>query len=130
MPTKRGPASPSQSDGTSDGKHDSADAADHAKLRPLPKLPMVRHGKQWFRCKSIKTTAAKVQLEYCGFEEKNQPFWLPLTSERLWRGSYKGKDWRHLVHPWASTSAMISVSTNHYAVHPPAGATWQASCHS
>ena len=25
------------------------------------------------------------------------PFWLPRDSERLWRGSYKGKDWRHLV---------------------------------
>ena len=63
----------------------------------LPKLPMVRHGKQWFRCKNMKSTAAKVQLEYCGFEDNNTPFWLPLTSPRLWRGSYKGKDWRHLV---------------------------------
>ena len=25
--------------------------------------------------------------------------WLPKDSERLWRGSYKGKDWRYLVGP-------------------------------
>jgi len=100
MAPKRTPASPTGSSGFSDGKGEDEEgghAQDSTKLRALPKLPMVRHGKQWFRCKNIKITAAKVQLEYCGFEDNNTPFWLPLTSPRLWRGSYKGKDWRHLV---------------------------------
>ena len=95
MPPKRGLASPSASGGTSDGGGGGGINADG--FSSLPKLPMVRHGKQWLRCKTLRTTSAKVQLECCGFEGDKPAFWLPLTSDRLWRGSYKGKDWRHLV---------------------------------
>ena len=100
MPPKRTLASPSASGGTSDGGGGGGgNTADG--LSSLPKLPMVRHGKQWLRCKTLRTTSAKVQLECCGFEGDKPAFWLPLSSDRLWRGSYKGKDWRHLVraHP-------------------------------
>ena len=95
MPPKRGLASPSASGGTSDGIGGGGNNADG--LSHLPKLPMVRHGKQWLRCKTLRSTSTKVQLECCGFEGEKPAFWLPLTSDRLWRGSYKGKDWRHLV---------------------------------
>jgi len=93
MPPKRSVASPAASGGTSDGGGTiTADG-----LATLPKLPMVRHGKQWLRCKTLRATSSKVQLECCGFVGEKPAFWLPLTSDRLWRGSYKGKDWRHLV---------------------------------
>jgi len=95
MPPKRSIASPAASGGTSDGGGGGNMTADG--LPTLPKLPMVRHGKQWLRCKTLRATSSKVQLECCGFVGEKPAFWLPLTSDRLWRGSYKGKDWRHLV---------------------------------
>jgi hypothetical protein len=60
MPSKRGPASPCPSGGTSDGG--GGGGGDNVDGLPnLPKLPMVRHGKQWFRCKTLRTTSAKVR---------------------------------------------------------------------
>lgn len=35
--------------------------------------------------------------EFTGFEEQSGPLNLPRDSDRIWRGSYKGKDWRYLV---------------------------------
>ena len=32
-----------------------------------------------------------------GFEQQLQPVWLARDSERIWRGSYKNKAWKHLV---------------------------------
>jgi hypothetical protein len=126
----------------------------HAKRpRKIPKLPMVRHGKKWYRARLLKDTALRVQIgarpgpsthvpspaevpvmhaciecmqsprcatreldmaralvcrgtdvgwifwdaEFTGFEEQTGPLTLPRDSDRIWRGSYKGKDWRYLV---------------------------------
>lgn len=38
-----------------------------------------------------------VRAEFTGFEEVNGSIPLPRESDRIWRGSYKGKDWRYLV---------------------------------
>ena len=35
--------------------------------------------------------------EFMGFEQQLQPVWLARDSERIWRGSYKNKAWKHLV---------------------------------
>ena len=35
--------------------------------------------------------------EFTGFEEVSGSISLPRESDRIWRGSYKGKDWRYLV---------------------------------
>lgn len=32
-----------------------------------------------------------------GFEQQLEPMWLSRASERIWRGSYKNKAWKHLV---------------------------------
>jgi hypothetical protein len=32
-----------------------------------------------------------------GCPDHSEPFWLNKDSDRLWRGSHKGKDWKHLV---------------------------------
>ena len=37
------------------------------------------------------------RAEFTGFEEQTGPLNLPRDSDRIWRGSYKGKDWRYLV---------------------------------
>jgi len=38
-----------------------------------------------------------VRAEFMGFEQQLQPSWLARDSERIWRGSYKNKAWKHLV---------------------------------
>ena len=38
-----------------------------------------------------------VHAEFMGFEQQLQPSWLARDSERIWRGSYKNKAWKHLV---------------------------------
>lgn len=35
--------------------------------------------------------------EFTGFEEASGSISLARESDRIWRGSYKGKDWRYLV---------------------------------
>jgi hypothetical protein len=35
--------------------------------------------------------------EFTGFEEVSGTVSLPRESDRIWSGSYKGKDWRYLV---------------------------------
>lgn len=95
-------ASPADSGGSDDArKSDRGEGggggACSGKPRKIPKLPMVRYNRKWYRCRTLKSTAARVQLEFGGFESAPAPFWLPTDSDRLWRGSYKGKDWRHLV---------------------------------
>ena len=94
-----GPADSSGSDDVrkEDGGEQNGSAKAGGKPRKIPKLPMVRHNRKWFRCRTLKSTAARVQLEFGGFEDSTGPFWLPANSDRIWHGSYKGKDWRHLV---------------------------------
>jgi hypothetical protein len=129
--------------------------------RKIPKLPMVRHCKKWYRARLLKEATARVLLgarclfflrppastvaatgpaglgsaartpvplsrtaadvfskwvllepvqacasgvacgaaEFTGFEEQTGSLWLPKDSDRIWRGSYKGRDWRYLVRP-------------------------------
>lgn len=63
----------------------------------LPKLPMVRQGRgRWYRARVLQDTGSKVLLEFTGFEHMLPALWLPRDTDRVWRGSYKGKDWRYL----------------------------------
>lgn len=64
----------------------------------IPKLPMVRSGKKWYRARLMKEERGRVLLESsCKGSEGAQPFWLPKESDRIWHGSYKGRDWKYLV---------------------------------
>jgi hypothetical protein len=72
-------------------------AAKPARTIKIPKLPMVQYGRAWYRAKVLKELNSKVQVEYQGVSHEGGPFWLPKDHARLWRGSYKGRDWRYLV---------------------------------
>lgn len=76
--------------------HKKARKQDVVLFRKVPKLPMVRQGKQWYRARVVKETKEKVFLEFAGYEHKFPSNWLSRDSDRIWMGSYKGKDWRHL----------------------------------
>lgn len=165
------PSSSMDADSHSDDGHNSNGGhAPSAKMRKIPKLPMVRHGKKWYRARLLRDTSSRVQIggmlarsfetdvypsnpsclicscppgmfclrfcrvyfpsherqttihaiifffsvlhtqtflrhiacafvEFTGFEEQSGPLSLPRDSDRIWRGSYKGKDWRYLVRP-------------------------------
>jgi hypothetical protein len=58
---------------------------------------MVQYRSAWYRGRVLKQTAWKVLLEFTGHNHEGGPFWLPKDSPRLWRGSYKGRDWKYLV---------------------------------
>ncbi|GAB4815866.1 hypothetical protein N2152v2_002912 [Parachlorella kessleri] len=67
------------------------------RLPKIPKLPMVRQDDSgWYRARLLEDAGERVLLEFTGFEGQFVPMWLPRTSDRIWRGSYKGKDWKHL----------------------------------
>ncbi|KAK9842199.1 hypothetical protein WJX81_000205 [Elliptochloris bilobata] len=91
--------------------------------RKIPKLPMVRHGKKWYRARLLKEAAARVLLEFTGFEEQTGPLWLPKDSDRIWRGSYKGRDWRYLGagawEPKQKTSKKAHHAARAAAAHAP-----------
>lgn len=36
-------------------------------------------------------------LDYANCVLDGGPVWLPRDSDRIWTGSYKGKDWKYLV---------------------------------
>lgn len=40
-----------------------------------------------------------IRAEVPEFPDAEDPFWIDRSSERIWSGSYKGKDWRHMVCP-------------------------------
>eukprot|EP00798_Chlamydomonas_sp_ICE-L_P020303 gene20303-27061_t len=98
----------SSKDGSADGAHEEgSEPAQEAKK--LPKLPMVRFGKKWYRSRVVRDTCARVMLEApSGCNAEGDPiamlegctpgasFWLLRDHERLWRGSYRGKHWKHL----------------------------------
>ena len=50
--------------------------------------------------------------EFTGFEEQTGPLTLPRDSDRIWRGSYKGKDWRYLVRPCSFTDSNSQCSAH------------------
>lgn len=68
-----------------------------AKVIKIPKLPMVEYAKKWYRAKVLKDAGSKVLLEYQGYSHEGGPFWLAKDHPRIWRGSYKGRDWKYLV---------------------------------
>jgi hypothetical protein len=67
------------------------------KVIKIPKLPMVEYAKKWYRAKVLKDAGSKVLLEYQGYRHEGGPFWLAKDHSRIWRGSYKGRDWKYLV---------------------------------
>lgn len=62
----------------------------------IPKLPMVRQGNKWYRARVVQETETSAQFEFAGYEAVMPMIWLPRNSDRIWFGSYKGKDWRYL----------------------------------
>ena len=66
----------------------------------IPKLPMVEFAKKWYRAKVLQDAGSKVLLEYQGYSHEGGPFWLAKDHARIWRGSYKGRDWKYLVSGW------------------------------
>ena len=48
-------------------------------------------------CSYNRLTTGALLAEFMGFEQQLQPVWLARDSERIWRGSYKNKAWKHLV---------------------------------
>lgn len=61
----------------------------------IPKLPMVKEGAHWYRTRVLKETDKRIHVEFAGYEHTMPATWLPKYSERVWLGSYKGKDWRY-----------------------------------
>ena len=61
----------------------------------IPKLPMVKEGEHWYRTRVLKETEKRIHVEFAGYEHTMPATWLPKYSERVWLGSYKGKDWRY-----------------------------------
>lgn len=61
---------------------------------------MVEYAKKWYRAKVLKDAGSKVLLEYQGYSHEGGPFWLAKDHSRIWRGSYKGRDWKYLVSWW------------------------------
>lgn len=78
------------------------------KVIKIPKLPMVEYAKKWYRAKVLKDAGSKVLLEYQGYSHEGGPFWLPKDHPRIWRGSYKGRDWKYLVGVRASRTLSCS----------------------
>ena len=54
-------------------------------LTPLPSLSLYRASETLIECAEVPGMENMSKLQ------------LPLNSDRIWRGSYKGLDWRHLV---------------------------------
>lgn len=51
-----------------DGHHSIGGQGPPAKrCRKIPKLPMVRHGKKWYRARLLKDTGSRVQIGECDF---------------------------------------------------------------
>jgi hypothetical protein len=78
------------------GKQQDAAVGKVTKIK-IPKLPMVEYAKKWYRAKVLKDACSKVLLEYQGYSHEGGPFWLAKDHSRIWRGSYKGRDWKYLV---------------------------------
>lgn len=78
--------------------HNAGQAPPSSVPRPLkvPRLPMVKYKEGWYRARVLEQKATEVLLELSGLEAETGSFWLPRDSDRIWRGSYRGRDWRHL----------------------------------
>ena len=54
-----------------------------------------------------------------GFEQQLQPSWLARDSERIWRGSYKNKAWKHLVSLPHALVSNVASHLLHVTLRPP-----------
>lgn len=81
-----------------DGEGDETRKQCHGDFK-LPRMPMIKHEKAWYRARILKTEKERVFVEFTGFEDGSlvKPFWIRKDSDRIWTGSYRGKDWKHLV---------------------------------
>ena len=61
----------------------------------IPKLPMVRQGKYWYRARVLEETKEDILVEFAGYEQQIPSTRLPKYCDRVWLGSYKGRDWRY-----------------------------------
>jgi hypothetical protein len=125
MPTITGAPQPGDSDDALKTDGEGVCSAS-SRLHQLPNLPMVRHNHRWYRCRTLRTTNKTVQLEFQGFESETTPFTLSLVSNRLWRGSYKGRDWRHLV-PSPLDISLLNVTFGHMQPENPVDITCRIS---
>lgn len=94
-------ACPDQADavGGSGRRGSNSSAAGVSKRAKLPaKNPMVlqKQNGSYYRVRVLKEETYRVKIEFMGFEQQLQPSWLARDSERIWRGSYKNKAWKHL----------------------------------
>lgn len=79
-----------------DGNHRDGPARRTKKVLPkIPKLPMVRQGVHWYRARVLKEDKQRILVEFAGYEHSLPSTWLPKYCDRVWLGSYKGKDWRY-----------------------------------
>ncbi|KFM25663.1 hypothetical protein F751_2505 [Auxenochlorella protothecoides] len=51
-------------------------------------------GGSWYRARVVKDAGDRVLLEFTGFEDQFPALWLARGTDRIWRGSYRGKDWK------------------------------------
>lgn len=76
-------------------KHTSGRRKTTKVLPKIPKLPMVRQGNHWYRARVLKEDEHRILVEFAGYEHSLPSTWLPKYCQRVWLGSYKGKDWRY-----------------------------------
>lgn len=75
---------------------DGGEGANPHDLYTIPNMPMVeRPGGLWYRANVVKETSDRVLFEWAGYESAFEREWVERASTRIWRGSYKTKDWRY-----------------------------------
>jgi hypothetical protein len=86
----------------------------------IPKLPMVQQGGHWYRARVLEETVKDILVEFAGYEGTLPSTRLPKYSERVWMGSYKGKDWRyHGDGAWIPKNGIRNrtISVEDYDIH-------------
>lgn len=62
-------------------------------------MPMVEYGNLWYRVRIKDEDEDNIFIEFTGFEDGSlvQPFWIRKDSDKVFKGSYRGKDWKYMV---------------------------------
>jgi hypothetical protein len=87
----------------------------------IPKLPMVRQGEHWYRARVLKENKDTILVEFAGYEHSLPSICLPKYCDRVWLGSYKGRDWRyHGEGAWVPKNGIENriISAEKYDVTP------------
>ena len=87
----------------------------------IPKLPMVRQGEHWYRARVLKENTDTILVEFAGYEHSLPSICLPKYCDRVWLGSYKGRDWRyHGEGAWVPKNGIENriISAEKYDVTP------------